>query len=120
MTQPAEIFDVRTPRTVGELALYPFRRLARRLLRPWLLALADRLRALDATLAALRDQVGSLNDQNETVDRLTRVESELQRVDDDMASLRALGWDHVAVVNRLSQLEDRLIDDSSADIAPNM
>ena len=42
-----EIFEVAKPQSPGAVLMYPARRVARRLLRPWLVAIAQRIEDLD-------------------------------------------------------------------------
>ena len=52
-----EIFEVAKPQSPGAVLMYPARRVARRLLRPWLAAIAQRLDDLDAAIAAVSAEV---------------------------------------------------------------
>ncbi len=127
-----EMFEVAKPQSPGAVLMYPARRVARRLLRPWLVAIAQRIEDLDAAIAAASAELRVLANRTDEpisaaripgvverldgmADHVTRmsdglayVASDLHRLDDDLAAVQALGWDHVAVVNRLGQLEDRL------------
>jgi hypothetical protein len=127
-----EIFQVAKPQSPGAVLMYPARRIARRLLRPWLVAIAQRFDDLDSSIASVSAELGALANQTDQpisaarlpevvermdgiADHVTRmseglayVASDLHRLDDDLATVQALGWDHIAVVNRLGQLEDRL------------
>jgi hypothetical protein len=130
----------------------PFRRLLRRVLRPILVELENRLISLDGHLVQLElrqaqlelrqaqldvyqnDLIHRQNDfaqrqnelaqrQNELAERQTQLEDRqsalnpgdsaaidrLQnRMDRELKSLLAMGWDHVAVTRRLAVLEDHI------------
>jgi hypothetical protein len=106
--------------------------MVRRILRPWVTAVSERFDQLysdTATASERLDVLGRQLDDSVPVARvlegveeidgiaavvrkmsedLAQVASDLRRIDDSLAAVQALGWDHVAVVNRLGQLEDRL------------
>jgi hypothetical protein len=84
-----------------QVVLLP-RRLARRLLRPIFLQLAQILQYLCIRLDAA-ERAGA--QQRDDLERLARQQTALA---EHVQASMALGWDHVALVRRLAVLEDRV------------
>lgn len=95
-----EFYNVTTPATGAKRALIPLQRMMRRLLRPMLHRLRDLLTILSQRQHEMTAHVVVL------AARVEALEAQLKKANADS---KALELEHLAVVRRLAQLEDLLL-----------
>jgi hypothetical protein len=92
--------------------VYPVRRLIRRIQRPYYFKLQSMIDQMTAQLDQACQQV------HEVQKDLSQVRLELQHErDQNRQQVRALSWDHIAVVRRMAAVEDQVVTAVSAEDA---